>query len=204
MTKAKKNKEVRDLSIDFDKEYCCIAHTQKKGEFKLWRDIIFEKESVLHFYLEQEILCYERKNVQGDLPSEYSLSRVPEWKIKETPNLRVFRMPNEVETVIESFVMSYQGICIPMVLNDDEMTQMYYSGRFGILPNDESSTFVPGHSQNKVTDTENYAMFGLRMRPLIQSPKKKNSFSMSGSGLPGLWYISIGERKENDLMPTYL
>lgn len=212
------NQEAR--KIDPEGEYYAIVIGRHGKHRSFWRNIVFSDPSIAMFYLEQEAFAYNRAtNLHAeeakreefaipiqvkdfDIPQRYSIEETNEWELVDKAQLiSLFELPPELDVMISNYSIT-SSMVIPMVLHCDNMEQMFYSGRFAFLGNNSHNQLVSEHGTRNVSHGDSM-LLGVRMRPAIQSPLRKHFFSMCGDGLPGLWYINIGERVEKTAMPSF-
>lgn len=215
-TKKVKEKE----PIPVDGEYFALVTGSHGKHRAFWRNLIFTDQSIATFYLEQEAFAFKRAIKESeteakregfdspiavknnDIPKRYTIEEVYEWEVESRQeSLLLYELPRFVNGFISNYEVSC-GMCVPMRLHDENVDKLFYSGRFGFLGNNHMNELVIDHGASNVSHGDSM-MMGIRMRPAIQAPLRKGFFSMCGDGLPGLWYINIGERIEKSVSPVF-
>lgn len=206
--------------IPVDGEYYAIVIGKHRKHRTFWRNLLFTDPSIATFYLEQEAFAYKRaKEIHeadaikhefenpipvkdDDIPKRYTIEDVYEWEVEDRQSsLKLFELPETLTVVLSNYDIS-RGMTLPVKLHDEQIERMYYSGRFAFLGKSGYNELVEDHGAKNVSWGDSM-LLGVRMRPAIQAPLRKHFFSMCGDGLPGLWYINIGERVEKVAIPLF-
>lgn len=193
-------------------EYYAIVTGKKRKNRIFWRNVLFTDVSVASFYIDQEAFAYEfaekklektksSLKVESDIPERYNIQMVADWEIEDRDNLNLFEIPRRITVCLSNYGLT-SSMNLPMVAHDDNIERIFFSGRFGFLGHNENHELLGDHFKNNVSESDSQ-LFGIRMRPAIQAPLRKHLFSMCGDGLPGLWYVNMGERIEKHCNPMF-
>jgi len=178
--------------MNTDKDFYGILIGKNRRKNIFWRDIIFSDVETARFYIDQEAFAYSIDKVKNKLiPSRYSIELIGQWEISENEDkFKVFELPKKSliymsDSDIDNIVM------IDLSLNDNNTDNIYYTGVVGFMGNVDYNKIVDDHFKDGLLKT-NSLLFGIKVRPAIYDPTKRNLISMSGSGVPGLWYANFG------------
>lgn len=173
-----------------DRKYYGIHIDGSGRNRKFWQDIVFEDFIEAEFFFEQEIFSLPEDQV----PERFCVANVHHWEV-EDKDLKLYKLPETVKLIFGDFGL-LNSMAVTLQLQANDMPNIYYSSTWCILANShwlESDEIVGNDTQT----------FGVRLRPGYSAPDRKRYISMRGEGLPGLWYVTIGMKKEVEVFPMF-
>lgn len=189
--------------------YYVIVSKEKGSHPKIWRNIAFTDDIMAQLFFDQEAFAIP----SVFMPNRYSIERIHNRRMEESKDIVIYDYPKELNLVMNAG-FDGMGISVKMKIHrGDNADTAYYTGRFFTLGFGENNEVMNMNDNFDEDDCEKQdrmiesqsQMFGIRLRPGCFSPERKSYISMRADGIPGLWYISIGERREKlrDRMRVY-
>ena len=166
-------------------------HTGGMGKKrKFYENIVFEDPIVAQMFFDMEIFSLPINT----LPEKYRITEVFHWEI-EQQSLKLYNFPKTVKIMFgDSFF--FNSMIVSMELKEDNFPEIFYASTWCIFASSD-------WREDEETQTNDTQVFGVRLRPGNTAPNRKNFISMRGEGLPGLWYITIGQKREVDVFPVF-
>lgn len=172
-------------------------HTEGQApKRKFWRGLVFESDILAEFYIDQEFHALP----ENELPPKFRVDFVEDWEIEgrngtQTP-MKEFKLPSSLLVMLTDFYED-SSMVLKMAVNNENPPHYFFSTSFSLSGSPQSHDLEIGKS-------EDVQIFGARLRPLCFAPKRQGGLSFRNDKLPGLWYFTIGYRREQETLPIFL
>jgi len=177
--------------IKKDRLFFVIRAKDKQGKKFIWRDLCFDDMSLAQFFFDQELFAVPA----GLIPKMHLIEEVS-FMVAE--KLWMYQFPSSIKVVFFDFFAA-SAMSLKLEVQMEDIPNVFYASSWSIMGN---AGWI-NTEDDKLQFDRNYQTFGIRLRPACFSPKRTKYISMRDEGLPGLWYLTIGYRKDTDAMASY-